>query len=449
MAHAGQLDQAAAVVFRIDLERAVNAMHFQQVVIPDMDQAVLKQALGLVDHAGQVFALSHIRHAEAVSGHILHQIAGAVWVIAHGQGIDLILLDQGGEPGVTIPIIDVAAFAQRKQPALGVQVVWQAVPRRSLLDGGRRQEEMRQNVELAAALHHDAAGGKVNRPGKVDTAHAVAPAKLLQGERIPAGPRHRFGAQPCLAAVLLDAAILGHKLHALGQGFVSGGDLIQHELHGHGHAQAGQGLAQLVDVVPLGQIVDHVQDGQEARFAAVAIEKRGTALDQLVINALILIPGRGDHQRQRLLARAGAGDHDLVLLEPAVAGPAAALVADGELRVVAVGLFFVEGDLADGGIAFFDVQVILARAGAAGKGWLLIHGKLEGRIHQIGLIQLGSHAINLRAKLLLAVDHIQHDARGQQRFSALAAHDHEHLAEMAEAAFVYQAEDAGNGRFLP
>ena len=169
----------------------------------------MKAPVGLVDDAGQVFALFDVAHLEPVGLHVLNQVAGSVRVVPHGQRVDFILLDQGGEPVVNVVVIDVVLPAERQQAAALVDLIGQVVPGGRVLDPRRRQEEMGDHKELPVLLHHDAAGRKVRALGKVDPADAVAAAETVQGDRVAGGRFHDLSRQPGLRAVLLDAGILG------------------------------------------------------------------------------------------------------------------------------------------------------------------------------------------------------------------------------------------------
>ena len=248
---------------------------------------------------------------------------------------------------------------------------------------------------------------------------------------------------------MLDASVFRNYFDLFARRLVCAGYLVTHELLRHRHAKTGQTLAELTHVVPAVDVVDHVEERQETSLAAVTVQEGRAALDQLVIDALVLVACAGDHERERLRACACAGDHDLVLLQTASTWPATALVADRQLRVVAVGLLLVEGDFLDAGVLLVNIQVILPRTHPAGECRFLGYRELKSAVHQIRLVELGRDAVDFRAELALAEDHIFHDPRRQECLTALAPHDHQHLAVVARAVRVHQTEDSLDRRLLP
>ena len=76
-----------------------------------MDFAIFQQPLRFLYHSIEVFALENIVHMKAIRLHVLHEILGAVSVIANFQREYLVFLHQIREPSITIVVIyEVVSF---------------------------------------------------------------------------------------------------------------------------------------------------------------------------------------------------------------------------------------------------------------------------------------------------------------------------------------------------
>ena len=185
------------------------------------------------------------------------------------------------------------------------------------------------------------------------------------------------------------------------------------------------------------------------RLAGIAEQELRPAFEQLVIDAVVDISGGADAQRDRLLSGTGAGDHNFILFQAARRRPARHFVADCELRVVAVRLFFIKGDLLDAGIRLLNVKVVFALLGHPRKGRRLVFCEVKRRVYEIGLVELRRNAVDLGAELSVHICFVGHHAGSEQRLAALPADHDKDLAENADAVFIDDPEDHREHRLLP
>ena len=190
-------------------------MHLHQIVVADVNDAILKHALAFLYDWVKVLALVNVIHVKTVLLHVLHQILRTIPVITHLQGKYLVFLDKLRKPPKAVVVIDVVVARRLKQSPLNVNVIRHAVPLCCLVDALGRQEELADHIQLPALLDHDTARREVSRLRQVNAPDAVRPAKVLKPKLITAGPLHGLCAQPRLRAVLLDVAVFGYKLRPL------------------------------------------------------------------------------------------------------------------------------------------------------------------------------------------------------------------------------------------
>ena len=100
--------------------------------------------------------------------------------------------------------------------------------------------------------------------------------------------------------VLLKVAVLGDELRLLRERSFRDRDFFQHIVIGHGNAEIRIAFLQLVYVVPLVRIVDHINNGQQTLFGAVAHQKPRGTLHQFIEYAVIYIARRGHSEEERL-----------------------------------------------------------------------------------------------------------------------------------------------------
>ena len=74
--------------------------------------------------------------------------------------------------------------------------------------------------------------------------------------------------------------------------------------------------------------------------------------------------------------------------------------------------------------------------------------KFKSGIHQIGLVQLRSDAVDLAAELSVQISLICHDARRDQRLPHFSTEDNEDLSELSVPGLVHDAEDAADHGLL-
>ena len=275
-------------------------MDLQQIVVlRASDGPVLHQRLQRVADPAQIESLVHAVHVEPVGFQILDNRGRAPSVISDHQRVNVILLDQVAEPSEAVPIIHHVVAAGTQQPPLDHDLIGNTVPIGGLLDLLAGEPEMAEQPQRPVLFDHHAGARQVRRLAQVQPAQRITLRKILK----PQIPRdhfpgfvfvqeylpHGFGGEPGGAAVLLQVAILTQEFQALADGSVRDVDLAADKLLGNGFAQARQALPQLVDVVPLVGIVDHVQDRQDVLLPAVPVQECRPALHQLVEQTLVLI----------------------------------------------------------------------------------------------------------------------------------------------------------------
>ncbi len=444
-----QLDRPQAAAVRIDAHGGIQQVHFQQVVVADVQPAVVQQALHLPQNRRQVGALVHVIHVKAVLLHLLHQILRGVAVVPHLQRVKLPALHQLAEPGKAVVIIDKAFPRGLQQPPPHIHIIRQVIPRLGVGQPRRGQKEPRQHMQPSVLFHHHAAGRQIRGARQVNAAHAIAAAQLFQPDGRAAGLFHRLRADPRLAAVLADVAVFGQKLRFGGQALAGDGQLLLQIGPRHGDPQIGVCLGQLGPVVPLFHIVDLIQQRQQTLFAAVAQQQAGTAAQQLVIHAVAGVAAGAQRQQQRLPSAAAAAFQHVVLPQARLARPAGDLVADGQVRVIPIALFGAERDLLHRAVGLRHVIIAFAPPGQVGQLRLGQHRLPKAAVHDVRLIQLRGHAIDLRAVLAVQIQAAGHDGGGQQRFAVLAPHHQHHLAEIAPAVRLHQPEDQRQRGLLP
>ena len=128
---------------------------------------------------------------------------------------------------------------------------------------------MRQHVQPGVFLNDCHTGGQVGRAAQVNAAHAVAVLEVSRVDVRAAGAFHNVGGQPGKAGILLDVAVFCQKLGPLGQTALSNGDFFQQVADTDAHAQVRVCFRKLVDIVPLGRVVDHVEKRCEARLFGI------------------------------------------------------------------------------------------------------------------------------------------------------------------------------------
>ena len=158
----------------------VQQMHFQQIIVANAEHLIPDQTFRFPDHRGQVIALKHIMHVEAVGLHIFDQILRSVTVITDFQRQDLVILNQTFKPRIAVVIVHKVIAGQLQNTALHIDAVGQAVSGCGLFQLFSRKEKLCKYVQNAVFFDYDRAGGQVGGSGKVDTADAVAFAEIVQ-----------------------------------------------------------------------------------------------------------------------------------------------------------------------------------------------------------------------------------------------------------------------------
>ena len=202
--------------------------------------------------------------------HLLYQILSGVAVITDLQRIDLVLFYQLSEPVESIMIINKIITAWMKKTSLDVKTIRHTVSLCSFVYLLCRKEHLAEHIQFTGLLDHDRAGRQVSRLRQVDAADTVGVPEVFQAERITAGIFHGLCVQPGCGAVLLQAAVLGDELGLLRERSFRNGDLFEHVVHGNGNTEIWIRLPQFVDVIPLLDVINHVQERQQLLFLAVA-----------------------------------------------------------------------------------------------------------------------------------------------------------------------------------
>ena len=140
---------------------------------------------------------------------------------------------------------------------------------------------------------------------------------------------------------------------------------------------------------------------------------------------------------------------NLVLFEPGLPTPACKLVERYIRRVGAVTFALAEGHRHRGGIAFRKVHIRPSLLRLRRQLRLLADHLEEGLKGQPRLIQPARHEEGAGTILTVCDHHIHSDCRIQERLAVLPAHNHQHLAELAEAVLIHHAEHDGDQRLLP
>ena len=109
---------------------------------------------------------------------------------------------------------------------------------------------MREDVELAALLDHDAGAREVRGPRQVDAGYTIAVPEVFEPQRLPGGLPDVLGREPRLRAVLLDVAVLREELGLLREAPLGDCNFVEDIIDGDGDAQVREALVELVDVVP-------------------------------------------------------------------------------------------------------------------------------------------------------------------------------------------------------
>ena len=163
---------------------------------------------------------------------------------------------------------------------------------------------MRKHIQFPTFLHNDATGREVSRLRQVDSSNAVAVAEVFKIQRRAAGKLDRLLRKQSHRGVLFQASVLRDEFAFLAQAALGDRDLLEHIVDRDGYAEIWIAFSQLVDVVPLVGVVDHVEKRQQLFFFAVAQKKTSRSLDQLVIYRIVYISRSRAGQKQAFRPRA-------------------------------------------------------------------------------------------------------------------------------------------------
>ena len=138
-------------------------MHFQEIVVADVDHTVTEQALQLLDRGVHIVALKDIVAMKAVCFHIFYQILRAVPVVAGPEREYLVFIHELRSPREHIVIVHKVFAGGAQDPAADILPVRHAVPLLRLVHLRRRHPELHERVELPVFLDQQRRSRQVGR----------------------------------------------------------------------------------------------------------------------------------------------------------------------------------------------------------------------------------------------------------------------------------------------
>ena len=219
--------------------------------------------------------------------HVLNQVLRRVPVVSDLKRQDLVLLPHRLKPVEHVMVIDELIPGQAQEAPVDHRLVRDAVPLRRFTKALTRQPEVTYHPDDAFLFDQQAGAGQVRCLGQVDAAQRVAIGELFQFPVVPEGLPDRFRRQPCQGSILFDIAVLGQELALFADRALRDRNLFQDIVNAHGNAQVWQALPQLVDVVPLLDVVDHIQKRCQPYFLAGTVNDRRRPFHQLIIQAAV------------------------------------------------------------------------------------------------------------------------------------------------------------------
>ena len=379
--------------------------------------------------------LRHLNRAPAVEGNLRDVVAGTEILY---EFFDISIVDHIALGGIdqALPLPD---------------VVRNMIPLDSQINGILRQPEEGQDFILPVFIlgrEYQHEGGNIRRGGKVEAAIAEPPAQALRidGERAGVPLVHRH---PARSRVRPLAQMKLPELHFLGGILLGGGAGGFIVFNIHGLPEGGIDSLPDLGISPVGLIRDGIHHRVEGGIMFPAFQDVDGLGVYLVADGILVRSRRGNDEIQGLLSgRAGALRHDV---EQLAIGLAQQFVEDAGVDVVSV----FRGDLGgkrlvDGSgrqvdqalLAFHDFDALEQRRA-------LQHHVLRHVEYDAGLLAVIGAAIDFRAFLAVAREHVQRHGGGQFGFARLLAYLDKGRVELPVSVFLDRPKQIPDNLFLP
>ena len=248
---------------------------------------------------------------------------------------------------------------------------------------------------------------------------------------------------------MLDVAVFCHKLGPFGQTSLGNGDFFQQIADADAYAQVRVCFRKLVDIVPLGRVIDHIEKRRKARLFGITQQKAGGTLYQFIIDALVHIARRADRQQHGLCARTKARLDDLVEFQPGITGPAGDLIGHAQADVKTVRLFCGKRQRLCARVAVRNVDVCAPFLAQLAQLWVLVEHLIIGIVAQPRLLQLRRGKVDAPAVLTIQKTAIGCNGSGQQRLAVFSGDDDDDLTKLAVICVIHHTEQHRQKRFLP
>ena len=410
-------------------------------------QRQLQQFLGGRRHI--LVALTEGYHRKAQFLQILRHLHRAPAV--KGNLADVVLRAQLFDEFLDVAIVNNIALRGVYQTLLRPCIIGHVIPAHAQVNRILRQPEERQNFVFTFIIFrrkHQHESRNVRGTGKVEPAIAHPPAQPLRIDRIGAGVPFVHG-HPAGGGARPLAQVELPKLHFLGGILLRAftGRLVILDVH----SLTQRRIHRLPDlrVCPVrvrGRGIHHRVEGGIVLAALQNVQRLGM---HLIADRILVASRRGNDEVQRLLSgRAGALRHNVKQLS---VGLAQQLVEDTGMNVVAVLGRNLRGQhlINSASRQIHEAFLALHNLDALEQRRALQHHILSHVEYDASLLPVVGAAVNLRAFLAVARQHIQRHGGGQLALAGFFADFHEGRVELPVAVGLDGAEQVADDLLLP